>query len=137
MKTPRVAAALALAGAALTLGACKSGSSPKDTEPAETAAAESTEESVAEQPAAPSATDTAGAPSMDVLLKDRSVRDQARATLVQHFVQMGDEAFAASRFDDAKKHYNDALDLDPIRAGLRCSAEAVRQALRHGGNPLA
>jgi hypothetical protein len=142
MKTPRVAAALALAGAALTLGACKSGDSPKASEPSARAPAESTDESSAEKPETPSSTDDiAGVPSMDELRKDRSIREEKRATLVQHFVQLGDEAFAASRFDDAKNNYGDALDLDStnehsrrrmqqIGAGERVEMTVIRDGER-------
>jgi len=134
MKTPRVAAALALAGAALTVGACKSGDSPKASEPSATAPAESNDESSAEKSDAPSNTDdVAGVPSMDELRKDRSIREEKRATLVQHFVQLGDEAFAASRFDDAKKHYGDALDLDSTNEHSRRRMQQIGAVLGERG----
>jgi len=131
MKTPRVAAALALAGAALTLGACRSGESKKDAEPASKASAPSMDETAAEKPGAP--TDTADAPNMDELRKDRGVREQARATLVHHFVKLGDEAFAASRFDNAKKHYSDALDLDSTNEHARRRMQQIGAALGERG----
>ncbi len=138
MKTPRVAAALALAGAALSLGACKSGEFPffgKKKAAAQPAAKKADD---AQQPAAASATAVAkpasdGAPSLDEVRKDRSVREQARQTLVQNFLKMGDDAFAASRFEDAESHYNSVLDLDPSNEHARRRMQQIGAALGKRG----
>ena len=137
MKTPRVAVALAIAGVALTLGACKSGESPQKKDDSK-AADQSTAPADATKPADP-ATSTAaetsndGAPSMDALREDRSVREQARQTLIQHFTQSGDEAFAASRYEDAEKAYGDVLDLDSTNEHARRRLQQVGAVLGKRG----
>ncbi len=119
MKTPRVAAALAIAGAALALGACKSGEIPQkkgDSKSAGKAPQDATADTAEKQADAATAStkkgSDAGAPAMDALRKERTVREQSRQTLIQHFTKLGDEAFAASRFENAEKHYGDVLDLE-------------------------
>jgi type II secretory pathway component GspD/PulD (secretin) len=137
MKTPRVAVALAMAGVALTLGACKSGESPKtgDSKAADNdaAAEKAAANEGAEKAAESTATADDGAPSLDELRQERTVREQARQTLIQHFTKLGDEAFAASRFEDAEKHYGDVLDLDSSNEHARRRMQQIGAVLGKRG----
>jgi type II secretory pathway component GspD/PulD (secretin) len=60
--------------------------------------------------AAPAAAD--GAPAIAELARDRQVRNQQREVLLAQYTKLADQAFAESRFDEARKFYNDILDLD-------------------------
>ncbi len=145
MNTPRVAAALALAGAALTLGACKSGELPFFGTSEKATAAEpanaTTESTVAGKSAAPETSQgkpaagksKGGGPSMDQLRRDKQVRDQARQTLIGHYMKMGDEAFADSRFEDSEKAYGSVLDLDGTNERARRRMQQIGAALGKRG----
>ncbi len=116
----RVMTAVAMAGALLALGACQSGEfrlpgSSGDAPDAPAASSGGSTTVVSADPTGASMDPLPGAAagSMDELRRNKSVRDQARATLVGQYTKLGDEAFAASDFEAAKKAYANVLDLDP------------------------
>lgn len=126
MRSPRTAAALLLVSGLLAMGGCKSGDLPffgdsKKEEPKASAAkADAKDDAKAAQPAASkpaasgkSAPTAGGDARLSDIRTERKVREEARRTLVAHYVKTGDAAFADSRFDEAETAYQNALDLDP------------------------
>ena len=71
--------------------------------------------------------------SLDALRAEKSVREQARAQLVHHYTQIGDAAFAESRFEDAEKAYSDVLDLDSTNEHARSRLQQVGALLGRRG----
>jgi general secretion pathway protein D len=137
MYAPRTSTTLALVTALALIG-CKS----KSAEPAAPKAADKASPAAKADPGktAPAAKEDAGkaapaaktdaakaapgagakpasAPTTDTRLadyaKDVQVREQKRRQLVEEFAKLGDQAFADSRFDEAKKFFGEALELDP------------------------
>lgn len=135
MNAPRVTSALALV-TALTLVGCKGRTSAADDVRAEPVASKSPAAAPAKSaatdpmksvPAAPAPAATlaqsapagGGAPSVGDISRDRAVNDQKREVLIAEYVRLADTAFAESRFDEARKFYNDILDLNPKHDGAR------------------
>jgi type II secretory pathway component GspD/PulD (secretin) len=144
MNAPRVVAAV-IALSALSLGGCKSGDAkPEAKKPAEGSAAKPDEkapagkaaekpaEKAAEKPAAaaPTKPDEKLAP----LSKEREILRQQRETLVASYTKMGDDAFAASQFEDAEKAFGNVLDLDPKNEHARRRLDEVGAIL--GKRPM-
>lgn len=144
MNAPRVVAAV-IALSALSLGGCKSGDAkPEAGKPAEGSAAKPAEkapagkaaekpaEKAAEKPAtaAPKSSDERLAP----LSKEREILRQQRDTLVASYSQMGDAAYAESRFEDAEKMYGNVLDLDPKNENARKRMDEIGAIL--GKRPM-
>lgn len=147
MNAPRVTTGLALV-TALALVGCKgkttaaaepTKSAPVAAKNAAPAAPAKTEAPKPEAPKAPaaaaaapaatapgggstggSAAGSAGASSaMTDLARDRSLRKQQTEVLISNYVRLGEQAFAESRFDEARKFYNDILELDPKHSDAR------------------
>jgi len=138
MNAPRVKTALALVTALALIG-CKNKAAAPAPEKSSTAPVAAKSGGAAEKPAdakkadAPKAGDKADAakatpapakPAGDSAMleqyaADKNVREERRKVLVSHYEQLAEQAFAASRFEDAKKFYGDILDLDPKHEGAR------------------
>ena len=125
MRLPQSAAALVLIGGLLALGACASesgksapdkatdASAKKDGAAADGSSGKTTKALAAQAKAKKPAKAGAGVPNMDELRQNKSVREQARSTLVEHYMKTGEQAFAQSRFEEARAAFGSALDLDP------------------------
>jgi Flp pilus assembly secretin CpaC/predicted TPR repeat methyltransferase len=170
MNAPRVVAAI-IALSALGMGGCKSGNTPASTpakpaaaKPSDAKAAPAAkasekptpapaakaEEKPAPTPAPTAKADEKAAPAagakpaddrLTPLAKDRQVLKEKREQLVQSYTEMGDKAYAESRFEEAETAYGNVLDLDPknehaqrrleeVGAILGKSAQTERTAFR-------
>ena len=120
MRLPRNAAAFVLVGGLLALGACASegGNAQPDkgskatTKEAAPAASGSTAKALEPQ-ASPKPDAKAkgdGAPKLDDLRRDRSVKEQARRQLIEVYTKKGDDDFARSRLEAAEQAYGSVLD---------------------------
>lgn len=135
IKAPR-AGTLALV-TALVLAGCKTKAAGPDKPEASSKpapAAKDTAAKPASSAAAPAAAaKPAAAPgSLGDIVQNKSVRDQHRAQLVQSYSQMGETAFAESRFDDAQRYFRDVLDLDPKNDGARRRLSQLGAMLGNG-----
>jgi Flp pilus assembly secretin CpaC len=84
--------------------------------PAKPAEAKAAAPAPAPAPAPAKAAAPAAAPSDDKLgplAKDRQLLKEKREQLVASYTEIGDKAFAESRFEDAEQAYGSVLDLDP------------------------
>ncbi|MCG3133497.1 MAG: hypothetical protein HMLKMBBP_00675 [Planctomycetes bacterium] len=87
---------------------------------------------VAAPVAAPAPVAAKPAGGTEDIVRDRSVREQHRAHLVQQFTQLGESAFADSRLEDAQKHFGSVLDLDPKNDNARRRMDQIGAALGTG-----
>jgi len=127
MNAPRVTAAI-IALSALGIGGCKSNKAA--TPPAKPAAeakaapaAKPADKAAAPAPVAkaaepapvakPVVADGGAAGNLAPLAKDRQVLREKREQLVVSYTEIGDKAFADSRFEEAEQAYGNVLDIDP------------------------
>lgn len=89
------------------------------------APAAKTPEKPAAAPAAKAETKPAAAPAAPAdprlaeIAKERSLREQRREVVVEDYTKLGEQAFAESRFEDAKRFFGGVLDLDPKNDNAR------------------
>jgi Flp pilus assembly secretin CpaC len=163
MNAPRVVAAI-IALSALGMGGCKSGNTPASTpakpaaaKPSDAKAAPAAkasekptpapaakaEEKPAPTPAPTAKADEKAAPAagakpaddrLTPLAKDRQVLKEKREQLVQSYTEMGDKAYAESRFEEAETAYGNVLDLDPKNEHARRRLDEVGAIL--GKRPM-
>jgi type II secretory pathway component GspD/PulD (secretin) len=123
MNAPRFVAAV-IALSAVSMAGCKSGKAsepakPAAAKPAAPAAAKPAAAAPAPMPASPKSetraapAPVAGDPRIAPLAAEREILREKREVLVKSYTEMGDKAFAESRFEDAEKAYATVLDLDP------------------------
>ena len=99
---------------AATAPAAKPAEKPAD-KPAAAAPAGKPMEKPAAAPAAAPAVAPAD-PRIAPLAQEKQILSEKREVLVKSYTDMGDKAYAESRFEDAETAYNNVLDLDPKNA---------------------
>jgi type II secretory pathway component GspD/PulD (secretin) len=109
---------------------------PAPAKPADTAAAKPAEKP-ADKPATAAPAPAAGSPAAQAigpLAREKEILKQQRETLIKSYTELGDKAYAESRFEDAETMFGNVLDLDPKNAHARDRLDAIGALL--GKRPM-